>query len=168
MYPKPIHGLGLCECGCGSRATKRFARGHSAHNGPAEFWRRIPDHLPSDACWPWPGPFHRYGYGAWGGAKVHRLMADDCGPVVRHSCDNPPCCNPAHLVAGSQADNVADMVARDRESRPAAKISPTQAEEIRTTYARGGVTQRSLAGTYGLAQSQISRIVNRRRWKKVV
>lgn len=33
---------------------------------------------------------------------------------VLHRCDNPPCCNPARLYLGTQADNVADMTARRR------------------------------------------------------
>lgn len=36
------------------------------------------------------------------------------GMFVLHSCDNPPCVNPAHLRAGTQRDNVGDMDARGR------------------------------------------------------
>jgi len=36
------------------------------------------------------------------------------GLVVRHSCDNPPCMNPEHLLLGTQADNVQDMMDRGR------------------------------------------------------
>lgn len=38
------------------------------------------------------------------------------GEVVRHTCDNPACCNPAHLIRGTVADNVADRVARGRSA----------------------------------------------------
>jgi len=38
--------------------------------------------------------------------------------VVCHRCDNPPCCNPRHLFIGTQADNIADMVAKGRLVKP--------------------------------------------------
>lgn len=34
--------------------------------------------------------------------------------MVRHSCDNPPCCNPAHLLVGTAAQNAQDMAERGR------------------------------------------------------
>jgi hypothetical protein len=39
------------------------------------------------------------------------------GMVVRHTCDNPPCINPEHLLIGTKADNAADMVERRRHWR---------------------------------------------------
>lgn len=68
---------------------------------------------------------HGYGQLNFNGAitKAHRLSyAAFVGPItgglfVCHKCDNPKCCNPAHLFLGTQQDNVADMVAKGRSHK---------------------------------------------------
>ncbi len=47
--------------------------------------------------------------------RIGRTLAK--GEVACHSCDNAACLEPAHLFVGTQADNVADMIAKGRESR---------------------------------------------------
>ncbi len=82
----------------------------------------------SDECWPWTGQSIRgYGYFEVGGRDNRRVLKATrvvvelrdgielaVDEVVMHTCDNPPCCNPAHLVVGTQADNIADMMAKGR------------------------------------------------------
>ena len=52
--------------------------------------------------------------------KVHRIVwelynqQDPTGYVVRHTCDNPKCINPKHLILGTNIDNVNDRTIRDR------------------------------------------------------
>ena len=76
-------------------------------------------------CWYFPrGPANPEGYRWfwWNGrmCMAHRLVYQIfTGPIptglrVLHSCDNPPCCNPAHLSVGTDADNHADMVRKGR------------------------------------------------------
>lgn len=76
-------------------------------------------------CWNWQGAKSK-GYGILSSAfkkpphKAHRLSYElHVGPipdglVVRHKCDNPACCNPKHLLLGTQRDNARDAVARNR------------------------------------------------------
>jgi hypothetical protein len=53
---------------------------------------------------------------------IHRHIYEECfgeiekGQVVRHTCDNPMCINPEHLIIGTQRDNIQDMMDRDRNS----------------------------------------------------
>ena len=87
------------------------------------FWGRIDQGRP-DVCWPWIGATTgSNGYGVLMRRKrslrAHRLAyvlvhgpITPVNQVVRHSCDNPPCCNPAHLILGTQLDNAADREAR--------------------------------------------------------
>jgi len=79
----------------------------------------------------WIGYRDRDGYGIFtatgpSGQRVkfraHRVawaLANDCQPppVVRHECDRPPCCRPACLRGGTQADNIADRDDPARRSR---------------------------------------------------
>lgn len=80
----------------------------------------------SNDCWTWQGFRHKpprtYGLTSYRGQKwrVHRLMYTllvgpiDPGKVVCHTCDNPGCCNPAHLWLGTHHDNMADCRAKNR------------------------------------------------------
>ena len=77
-----------------------------------------------DECWLWTKSTNNDGYGHFGfkGRMIdaHRATAEIIyGPltsdiVVRHSCDIPLCCNPKHLLMGTQADNIADCHRRKR------------------------------------------------------
>lgn len=88
-----------------------------------DIWKRVKVGKP-DECWEWQGRLNTSGYGQMsirGKLKLaHRLAYEvSKGPipdglVVRHSCDNPRCCNPAHLSIGTQADNVRDAHIKGR------------------------------------------------------
>lgn len=88
------------------------------------FWSRVEVRKSWDECWEWTGPALPFGHGRYdsvAGKTAHRfawalenLALPPKSAVVRHLCDNPPCCNPRHLLLGSQQDNVQDMVDRGR------------------------------------------------------
>lgn len=90
------------------------------------FWSHVKK-LGADGCWEWIGARTAYGYGqAWvarpmrTSVMAHRAAwAMERGPIppgllVLHSCDNPPCVNPAHLFLGTQSDNMLDSVSKGR------------------------------------------------------
>lgn len=80
-------------------------------------------------CWNWTLATSHFGHGR---VKLegklllpHRVVAVGVGIVssyqietrqdyVLHRCDNPKCCNPAHLFAGSKSDNMKDCAAKGR------------------------------------------------------
>lgn len=68
---------------------------------------------------------HRAAYCAHNGVTVESIN----GKVVRHECDNPRCVNPAHLVLGTQRENMRDMAIRDRVG--STKLTAGQIAEIR-------------------------------------
>lgn len=80
---------------------------------------------PETGCWIWQGskkPDTGHGRIKVDGKVLyaHRVSykahGKRCGKaqVLRHKCDVASCVNPAHLVPGTQAQNVQDMVRRGR------------------------------------------------------
>lgn len=79
-----------------------------------------------DECWPWRWARTLPGYGNVALRRLGRnigahvaayALAFGCRPdgaVIMHSCDNPPCCNPQHLYAVTQAENLQDAVRKSR------------------------------------------------------
>lgn len=144
-------------------------------------------------CWVWSGAtgggYHRYGViGTGAGSRrlvsTHRVAWElEHGPIpdgmmVLHDCpggDNPLCCNPAHLRLGTHAENMSDMVAKDRQARGYAiavnrrttRLDPEKVREIRSALRGGASSQREIADLFGVSQQTISLIGSGRTWRHV-
>ena len=143
---------------------------------PDELWAKLVSYVPRihGGCWGWTGRRAAFGYGLLTlyerEYRAHRVSwALENGEIPRgificHRCDNPPCCNPAHLYAGTPAENMRDKVERGRcnavrgENNNLAKLTDAQVAEIRALYATR-VSQYVIAERYGVTQSCVSRIV---------
>ena len=78
-----------------------------------------------DACWPWLLSRWKAGYGKitvrGKSRKAHRVAYTKSvgvipdGLCICHHCDNPPCCNPKHLFAGTEQDNTDDKCRKGRQ-----------------------------------------------------
>lgn len=146
----------------------------------ARFWSKVDKSSGPDGCWLWTGSRISTGYGNvyYLGSMVlaHRLSLMLSGVDVQpsvfvcHKCDNPPCCNPAHLFLGTNADNVADMISKDRHSRGErnghAKLSPESVSEIRRLRS-DGATEIELSARFGVSRATISDISRRRSWTHI-
>lgn len=145
-----------------------------------DVWARV-QRGGADDCWPWTGSVDRDGYGKMKvGAlrRAHRIAfyaatgTDPTGYFICHTCDNPPCCNPAHLYRGTALDNNRDIHRRGRwcdrkgARHPLAKLSEADVLAIRRLRAEG-VLVRSIAQQFGVASSTISLVVSRSRWSHV-
>jgi hypothetical protein len=131
-----------------------------------------------DECWPWTGTRNPKGYGLIrldgqmrGAHRAVFFVTHGRWPeVCRHTCDNPPCCNPAHLLDGSTGDNLRDAYERGQKSptrgtaQRGAKLSEEQVREIRSRYATGTTTQRALASEFGVSHILVGFIVRREAW----
>jgi hypothetical protein len=148
------------------------------------FWAHVAKAGP-DECWPWTGCRLGYGHGQ-GTAEGRRFLAHrrswelTYGPIpagifVCHRCDPPPCCNPAHLFLGTNAENVADMDAKGRRvvgglrfgvGHHSAKLDPERVRAIRRRHAAGEESA-ALAREYGVTRAAVYFIVTRQSWKAV-
>ncbi len=127
-------------------------------------------------CWLWAAKTD-YGYGRFSvgykSYRAHRFSYQTFvgeipeGILVCHRCDIPPCCNPDHLFLGTDAENVADMIAKDRSPRgrrhPMATLSETDIADIRASKERGA----HLARMYGVSRTTVCDILKRRTWSHI-
>jgi hypothetical protein len=117
-------------------------------NTPESFWRCVDKSGGPDACWPWTRARTKAGYGttSYLGRSVyaHRLAysltfgglepGDFSGRrVLLHRCDNPRCCNPAHLRLGTQAENIRDRFEKARYRAKTSKrmLTPEQVAVVK-------------------------------------
>lgn len=164
----------------------------------AEFWLHVS--IPSDdpeGCWVWTARRDKGGYGRLRGLLAHRLSWSFVnGPIpvglhVLHRCDNRPCVRSDHLFLGTNADNIADRMAKLRarghvterdvprkrlhpnrtravgEHVNGAKLSAQDVLAIRHQYGTVTASRVALARSFGVSGSAIFNVVHRRTWKHI-
>lgn len=142
----------------------------------AAFWARV-DIKGPDECWPWLGSKTDGGYGTCNygplGTTAHRVAYLLQGNIltdeqqVLHSCDNPPCMNPAHLFAGTQVENLEDMRRKGRapdyrnfgEHNGRSRFTDKEVKAIRIAHEHGS-SQTELARAFDVSITSINRIVH--------
>ncbi len=108
--------------------------------------------------------------------SIARYIYEECfgkipeGMIVRHKCDNHNCINPAHMEVGTHADNMWDMVSRNRstlgEKNPASKLTTAEVNEIKEL--RGSLSITKIAEKYNISVTQVWRVWTGENWKEVV
>lgn len=127
-------------------------------------------------CWEYQGATDEDGYGKVKvGKEVDRTYrvvflctGDDAGfdladgEVVRHRCDNPPCSRPDHLLRGTHAQNMQDMVERGRHVGTAIL---TELQRIDIWHQRlCGSSVDQIAKRFGVKSSTVSAVLNSQNW----
>jgi len=148
------------------------------------FWEKVEKRGP-DECWEWKAYREKTGYGQLqvgtyetpDATRSHRIAWElTNGPIpdglhVCHHCDNPPCCNPTHLFLGTHQDNMDDMLAKGRDSKPP-RVHVTGEQNGRSVYTndqvgnfrrefhKAGVSIRAFAILKDVSYPTMWRIIN--------
>lgn len=97
------------------------------------FWQKVDVGSP-EACWNWLAstasttngnyPYGQFSFTLDRGSRrilrAHRVAYElsvgsiPDGQIICHACDNPKCCNPAHMFVGTHDDNMHDMAQKGR------------------------------------------------------
>lgn len=128
---KPARTQGWCSAHYeryrkhGDPSIKVASIRHDFRDMPVEerFWSKV-EKLGPDDCWEWLGGTRKGGYGSFwkdGKTKVASRVSYEFvsgsipdGMHCCHTCDNPPCVNPAHLFIGTSLTNVRDKMTKGR------------------------------------------------------
>lgn len=150
------------------------------------FWSKVGITDSTKDCWNWLGAKKPTGYGNVRINKkymlTHRVafeLAHGAIPspyIVCHICDNPSCCNPAHLMLGTIKSNAADMLIKNRQKKHSistrgskninSKLTEADIPMIRLLHDKGE-SQKSIAEIFGVTPPAIRSVLNGKTWGHV-
>lgn len=137
------------------------------------FWKNVHKYG-ADECWLWMGFIDGQGYGrlvvAGKAIFAHRIafyLANGSWPkTARHTCDHSWCVNAAHVVNGTQLDNIRDRNDRGRTARGercgSAKLTEDEVRQIRAL--RGTMPYVEIARVFGVGKTLIGAIMLGQKW----
>lgn len=142
----------------------------------------------SGDCWLWTAGKAGKGYGIIGEydpitkktnkTYIHRLSYEMSigvipdGYVIMHRCDIPNCCNPEHLTAGTQKQNIHDAIKKKRftgwpvfkgSNHGMSIVTEDDVKKMRKDTRK----YKDIADDYGLSVKQVSKIKLRQAWTHV-
>jgi hypothetical protein len=140
------------------------------------FWKKV-DVRGEDDCWEWKGRTTPYGYGLFDfpAEPRWRILGSHCvallltsGPIpdgheVCHTCDNPPCCNPRHLFAGTRKQNLADMTKKGRR-KGCIKLTEEQVIGVMARLLTGREWRSEIAKSLNVSYTTIVHIEQGKSW----
>lgn len=158
----------------------------------SRFWAGV-SVLGLEECWPWLRCREsRMGYGRFYlNRKMeysHRVvwfltncpipeLFEGLPACICHICDNPPCCNLAHLFLGNQLINNQDCAIKgcslgsgDRckgQNNPKALKTEVEIKEIKQHLQKRVLTRKEIGEMYGISKQVISNISLRVSWSYV-
>ncbi len=112
---------------------------------------------------------HRIAYAKSIGVHVRKID----GILIRHTCDNPSCVNPEHLVLGDCSDNMRDKVERGRQAKgedfSSAKLTEAAVLDIRQNYVKNSRVfgLRNFAEKYGCSVQVIHAALIGKNWSHI-
>ncbi len=150
------------------------------------FWSKVDIKASHRKCWPWLGAAKPKGYGNVRLGKKYynapRLAFElivckiPDGLVICHTCDNPKCCNPYHIVLGTKRTNSIDMLIKGRGKDKIyaargsingnSKLDEQSVKRIRQLKAKGS-SVKELALKFKVSKTNIREIINNKIWRHV-
>lgn len=132
----------------------------------------------TDDCWLWTAAANNLGYGqlrvAGKALYAHRISYEiytgeiATGLVLRHTCDNPRCVNPQHLLLGTKRQNTRDAVERERFGAQRkvgrAKITWKMVDEIKKMLAPKTMTKAQIARHFNIHAKSVYHIEVGNQW----
>lgn len=140
------------------------------------FWSRVALTANDQKCWNWLGSAERCGRLSKGRKHIQAHVAafelvNGYIPtnILRHTCDNPLCVNPNHLLEGTNADNSRDAMERGRipvgSRSGVAKLTEADIPSIREM--RKHATALKVAESFGVGRTTINAIIDGKTWTHV-